>query len=316
MSDLGRYRIQAVAEMTGVSAATLRQWERRYGIPSPDRTDAAYRIYGEGDVDHVRRMVALSTAGVSPSEAARLIKAEDAERIARAKAATPASETLLDDLDPYVEARRSLIETIEHYDFEGLAELSRKLMYLGSAVSIFERVIAPTMREVGQRWHAGTMSVAQEHLASEIVGQLLHQMLGIVQPEDADLVAVLGCFAEDTHTLPLYGVAFRLAQWGYRTVVLGARTPPSAIASTVPAIEPTVIGLSVTIAPPELEARRLLRAYAEAAGDVPWMVGGRGVRPIGQLVQAEGGFVAPTDVAGLRSLMRRLARGQEDARSG
>ena len=43
VSENGRYRIQSVAEMTGVSAATLRAWERRYGIPAPRRTAAAYR---------------------------------------------------------------------------------------------------------------------------------------------------------------------------------------------------------------------------------------------------------------------------------
>ena len=39
--SVGRYRIHAVAEATGVPAATLRAWERRYGIPAPVRTTSA-----------------------------------------------------------------------------------------------------------------------------------------------------------------------------------------------------------------------------------------------------------------------------------
>ncbi|WP_434422398.1 MerR family transcriptional regulator [Nannocystis pusilla] len=46
----GRYRIQSVAEMTGVSAATLRAWERRYGLPAPRRSSSAYRLYSDRDV--------------------------------------------------------------------------------------------------------------------------------------------------------------------------------------------------------------------------------------------------------------------------
>ena len=42
----GPYRIHVVAEMTGIPAATLRAWERRYGIPSPERTASGYRLYG------------------------------------------------------------------------------------------------------------------------------------------------------------------------------------------------------------------------------------------------------------------------------
>lgn len=317
MSDPGRYRIQTVADMTGVSAATLRQWERRYGVPSPDRTESAYRIYGSRDVDQIRRMVALGEQGVSPSEAARVVLAEDAaEPPAPEDSEDAVGETVLDELDPYFEARRRIMEAVEQYDFDGLAAILRKLAYLGSAVSIFERVIAPVMRQIGQRWHEGTISVAQEHMASEAIGQLVHQLLPLVQPEDTDQVAILACMGEDTHSLPLYGVGFRLAQWGYRSMVLGARTPASAIAATRIHVKPTVIGLSVTVAPDEMQARRMVQAYADAAGGVPWMVGGRGVRPMARLVEKAGGLVAPTDAAGLRTLMQRLASDGRGQRSG
>lgn len=318
MSDLGRYRIRAVAEMTGVSAATLRQWERRYGVPSPDRTEAAYRLYGPRDIAQIERMVALGEQGVSPSEAARIVLADapaPAPPTAPAPRPEPPAEAVLDELDPYLEARRRIVAAVERYDFAGLAVLTRRLLYLGSAVAIFERVIAPVMREIGRRWHDGTISVAQEHMATEIVGRLLGQLLPLVQPVESELLAVLACFGEDTHALPLYGVGFRLAQWGYRSVVLGARTPPSAIAA-VSALRPTVIGLSVTLPPAEVDAARLLRAYAEAAGGAPWIVGGRGVRAIAEQVREAGGVVAPTDAAGLEALMRRLAADRIGARSG
>lgn len=306
--------------MTGISAATLRQWERRYGVPSPDRTDSAYRLYGQQDIDQIRRMVSLGEQGISPSEAARMVKAEETHRVAEPSplvddAVSP--DTLLGDLDAFVEARRRIIDAVERYDFDRLTDMTRKLLYLGSAVAIFERVIAPTMREIGQRWHEGTLSVAQEHMASEAIGQLVHHLLPLVQPEESDRVALLACMGEDTHTLPLYGVAFRMAQWGYRSMVLGARTPPDAITSLATNTSPTIIGLSATVIPQdEVEIRRMVNAYAEAAGDIPWLVGGRGGRVMTSAVQQAGGIVAPTDAAGLRTLLERLAVGRRGARSG
>ncbi len=316
MSDLGRYRIQTVAEMTGVSAATLRQWERRYGVPSPDRTASSYRIYGQPHLDQIRRMVQLGEQGIAPSEAARIVRDEGETRRAPSDPPADTGETLLGELDPYLEARRGILEAVERYDFDRLSALARKLLYLGSAVTIFERVVAPAMREIGRRWHDGGISVAQEHMASEIIGRLLHQLLPLVQPTTSERLAVLACFGEDTHTLPLYGVGFRVAQWGYRSLVLGARTPPTAIAATVRNLRPTVIGLSVTVAPAELDGARLAQAYGEAAGDVPWVVGGRGVRSMAEQIQEAGGFIAPTDAAGLEALMRRLADQRVGARSG
>ncbi len=308
----GRYRIQAVAETTGVPAATLRQWERRYGVPSPDRTASSYRVYSDADVEDIQRMQALAATGVSPSEAARIITAERAaaERPTRgdADAAPPTAGATVDDVDPYLDLRRRLLTAIEGYDHATLASTCRRLLYMDGATTLFERVVAPVMREVGQRWHQGTLTVAQEHLASEAIGQVVRQLLPVVQPPDDAPTALLACFRDELHTLPLYGVAFRLAHARHRTVVLGARTPPDALAAAVARIEPTLVGLSTTVAPPIDTAQVLVEAYAAACGDVPWVVGGRGARAIEPLVIAAGGHLAESDPSALPTQLDRLTK--------
>ena len=67
-----KYRIQAVAEMTGIPAATLRAWERRYGVPSPMRTESADRLYSDSDIDVIRKLRELTENGMAPAEAARV----------------------------------------------------------------------------------------------------------------------------------------------------------------------------------------------------------------------------------------------------
>ena len=70
----GPLRIHAVAELTGVPEPTLRAWERRYGIPCPERTSSGYRLYGAREVDEVRRMKELCEAGMAAAEAAALVR--------------------------------------------------------------------------------------------------------------------------------------------------------------------------------------------------------------------------------------------------
>ena len=90
VSKSGRYRIRVVSEMTGIPSATLRAWERRYGIPSPQRTASSYRLYSDFDVETVRQMRDLCDQGVSPSEAARMLKQRGATISQRARhAMTP-----------------------------------------------------------------------------------------------------------------------------------------------------------------------------------------------------------------------------------
>ena len=72
--DRPKHRIQAVADRTGVPAPTLRAWERRYGFPRPSRTESAYRLYSDRDVELVIAMRQLTEEGMSASEAARVTR--------------------------------------------------------------------------------------------------------------------------------------------------------------------------------------------------------------------------------------------------
>jgi MerR family transcriptional regulator, light-induced transcriptional regulator len=57
--------IKDVAEQTGITAATIRVWEQRYGFPEPSRTPSGYRVYTDEDVAALRRVSALRESGLS-----------------------------------------------------------------------------------------------------------------------------------------------------------------------------------------------------------------------------------------------------------
>ena len=57
--------IKEVAARTGIAAGTIRMWEQRYGFPLPERTSAGYRVYSEGDVEALRRVLAYRERGLS-----------------------------------------------------------------------------------------------------------------------------------------------------------------------------------------------------------------------------------------------------------
>jgi DICT domain-containing protein len=57
--------IKDVAERTGLAAGTIRMWEQRYGVPTPERASSGYRMYRQEDVDLLRRAVGYREAGLS-----------------------------------------------------------------------------------------------------------------------------------------------------------------------------------------------------------------------------------------------------------
>jgi DICT domain-containing protein len=73
--------IKDVAERTGITAATIRIWEQRYGFPEPARTPSGYRVYTDEDVEALRRVHNLRESGLSVPAA-----------VERARAAAGASD--------------------------------------------------------------------------------------------------------------------------------------------------------------------------------------------------------------------------------
>jgi DNA-binding transcriptional MerR regulator/methylmalonyl-CoA mutase cobalamin-binding subunit len=279
--DKGKYRIHAVAEMTGIPAATLRAWERRYGVPEPRRTESSYRVYSDADVALIRHVRELCEQGMAPSEAAKLVMADVEHRNVQSA----------NSADPFAHAAAAIVQAVAAYDPHQLEGAVRHAMALGPAAVVFERVFRPAMSEIGQRWHDGVFSVGQEHMATSIVEAATASMLRLISREDAERTAVVACFADDTHTMPILGFALQLATWGFDVVRLGARTPPLAIRQAVEELEPAIVGLSVTITPVGHRARELVEEYAAACGDTPWVVGGSAASDLAELVEQHGGLV-------------------------
>lgn len=303
MGSPGRYRIHTVAEVTGIASATLRAWERRYGVPAPTRSAAAYRLYSDHDVEVIKKMRDHLATGVAAAEAARLVLAgEEQPRV------------VVGEADPFVAARDRIVDAVVRFHPEGLEEEVRRALSLGPAAHIFDKTLGPALRTIGDLWHQGKVSVAQEHLASQVIGAALSDMLRFSQPTEAERRAVLACFADEEHGLGLYGVALRFVSWGLRVVNLGARTPPSAVGSVVQALSPDLVALSCSMAPEPARARELVDAYADACRSSAWIVGGSGAAGMKRLIEARGGIYVDRELSEVRAEIERAIASRHRSR--
>lgn len=296
----GRYRIQVVAELTGVPAATLRAWERRYGIPQPSRSESSYRLYSARDVEMVRQLRDLCANGVAISQAARMVRDATGE--------LGAAET--SSRDVYGIAAERILDAVRAFDADRVEEEAARAAFLGPGATVYERVFAPLLHTVGDLWHEGALSVAQEHLASRAIGAVTRGIARVVQPDGALPLIVLACFADEDHELGMHGVAIRLASWGIRSVDLGARVPPAALGDAVRKLSPQGVGLSLTVAPDVARARALVDEYAEQCDGLPWFVGGASVGAVSARVLQRGGIVIEGDLAASKTVIEQALRGE------
>jgi MerR family transcriptional regulator, light-induced transcriptional regulator len=291
--DSPRYRIQAVAARTGIPTATLRAWERRYGVPEPARSDARYRLYSERDLGRVRRMASLCAGGLRPAEAALAVRTQ----------AQPTNGSKVDDA-----AADRIVAAIKALDVDALRSSLEVALTVGNAAHAYESLIAPALRRVGTLWACGELSVAHEHAATHIVRDLLSTLLRLATPPAPAPTVLLACFDEEQHELGLLGFALHVTSWGYRPLFLGARVPPRALADAIEIHRPALVGISVVIAPQTDATRALLSAYAKSCGTVPWIVGGPASLEVAEAVRRRGGVVAPADLQEVRALFDKLTR--------
>jgi DNA-binding transcriptional MerR regulator len=80
------YGIGAVARLLGVPPSTIRAWEERYGVVSPQRTPGGRRLYSREEVERLRFVKELTDDGVQPADAHRLL----AEHIRDGSSRSPA----------------------------------------------------------------------------------------------------------------------------------------------------------------------------------------------------------------------------------
>ena len=113
-------------------------------------------------------------------------------------------------------------------------------------------VVLPFLREVGDRWEAGTLSVAHEHFVSDMLRRKL-SALSSVPPQrvldDADApspVVLLACPPGERHDLVLLCVALMLRERGVRARFLGADTPIPSVLSAARAAGADAVVLAAT----------------------------------------------------------------------
>jgi DNA-binding transcriptional MerR regulator len=261
----GLLRIGELSRRSGVSPELLRAWERRYGLLEPTRSAGGLRLYSAADLDRVRAMQQHLAEGLAAAEAAALA-AEPEPRADQAVAFSPAA------------ARRDLDVSLSEFDEARAHAVLDELLSTATLDSILSDVLIPFLRELGERWERGEITVAQEHFASSV---LRGRLLGLARGWDRGTGSrvLLSCAPGELHDLGLIAFGLALRARGFRILYLGADTPIESVAQTARAARPHVLVVSAVSA--EL-FKEIAGALRELAAEYPVYLGGAGATAVGE----------------------------------
>lgn len=208
-------------------------------------------MYSMADVAHIRQMQALSSRGVPLARAAeamvRVIEPSDVPAVAPDTLAARLAGALLDWDE--LAASRCWLEALDSMD----------------VLSVFERVAIPVLQGIGDAWHSGTATVAQEHFATNFVRSRAESLYRHVLPLPDSPTVLLACAEGEQHEIALLMLAVLLRFQGVKTIYLGQDVPTSALIRTVEDSQPDVVAVNATTHQTALRLEAALPQIAEAA---------------------------------------------------
>lgn len=269
MREANKYPIKVVSQLTGLTPDTLRAWERRYGAIAPQCDEAGVRLYSEDDLERLKLLRRAVEAGHRISRIAAL-PLEELQGLSSLRPGTSAHGARLDAVE-------RILEAIKRFEYvEADVELGHAASLMSSHQLVY-RVALPLMKEVGDRWAHHVLGVANEHLASALLRNLLGTLLRIT-PTSRPARLLLTTPTGEAHEMGLLSVALLAAAHGYSVCYLGPNLPVHEIAYAAVRARSDVVGLSLVYAEDPDERAREVRAVADAlAPSVQLWLGGAGV---------------------------------------
>ena len=180
--------------------------------------------------------------------------------------------------EPWAGMRERYVAALVAGDSAAALEVARPITTPEDLEHFFLQVIQPAMYAVGDRWEAGGLSVAQEHLASAITSRVVASLStarNVMKPWRGR--AVVSAAPNEFHELGAWMISDLLEADGWEVSYLGANTPQEDLVELIRSRQPAVVALSVTM-PFNLDrAKAIIAAVKQQPGSSPIriIVGGR-----------------------------------------
>lgn len=226
---MGKYSIKDLETLSGIKAHTIRIWEKRYGVITPDRTDTNIRTYCDSDLKKLLNIALLNNNGLKISKISKLnydALCEEVEKIAQTDTSYP---TYIDRLVvSMVDLDRPKFESIlkDGTDKLGFEEFCIHVLY-------------PFLQKVGVMWMANSINPAQEHFISSLIIQKMYVATdGLYTPQKKNSKTIFFLREGEMHEMGLLFYRYLMKKRGTDAIYLGQSVPFEDLKQVVHAHQP------------------------------------------------------------------------------
>ncbi len=232
--------IGAVARAVGLTEGTLRNWERRYGYPQPERTDGGHRVYGPAVVDFLRLVATAIRHGHRPAQLLGMTQ----EQI---EALIPSSGHIFqikgEGAEKHVEG---VLKAARAFDSDALFRRFRGDVAATGLMGFIQTQADELLTLIGQWWASGNLEIEHEHFATEVLRDFLASEWRTLNADSTGPSVICATPVGEMHSLGLHLVACCLVLNGYKVVFLGADSPPTAVAAAATEVNAVAVCMSMS----------------------------------------------------------------------
>lgn len=302
------YTIGEAAARSGVSVALLRAWERRYGIVTPSRTPAGYRLYDDEAVARLRAVRTLVASGWAARQAAGHVAGLAPDALAEL-GASPGVSAAGDEGGVDGNAAAALVEQFvdaaRRVDPVAAEQVLDEAYATTSFETATERIVLPALVAVGQAWSRGELDVAAEHAASSAVLRRIGAAFDAAGRAAGAPVVLVGMPPGAQHEIAGLAVATAARRTGLDAVYLGPNVPTDAWLAAAGETGARAVVLGAVMDADVPAARDVLSHLHQALPSVVLAVGGRHA----DAVATDGVLRLPDPIPDAAATLRRAVLG-------
>lgn len=267
------YSIKDLEHLSGIKAHTIRIWEQRYDLFSPQRTATNIRFYNDDDLKLILNIASLKEHGFKISKIVAMPKDLLEEEVRRIAIENPSYQDQISALT------LAMIDLNEDSFSVILDECTASHGFEKAMMEI----IYPFMRKIGILWLTNSINPAQEHFITHLVRQKI-----IVATDQAEInnegpLFLLFLPEGELHELGILFANFLLRIKGARTIFFGQTVPLDAIEEVYLKINPAYIITALTTAPETKEVQKFIKKLGSKFQECQVYV--TGSRVIGQDIE-------------------------------
>lgn len=264
--------IKAAAELTGIPEATLRIWERRYGLGATHRTESGYRLYDSDSIAKLKAMQELIDSGWGASQAAHEVLANQEKNKGAGSGSSASSE--ITQYAQFQTLTTEFFQALSTLDQADLNSVLDRVFAKGSFEFVIDNWVVPTLQEVGTKWLTGESTIVMEHFASSSIMRRISALFEAAGQSNSGPRVLVGAPHESFHEIGILSFATAIRRRGLNTIYLGTNIPAESWAEAVISYQASAVAISVATKSDVKNAQSCVNAIRKSNRQIVISAGG------------------------------------------